>query len=271
MAALTDRGPGSARSIETWDLVHGLREWRLWAFLGLQDIRQRYRRSLLGPFWLTLGLGATVIGIGLLYSQILKSPANQYVPFIAISLLVWNMLSACVNESTTMLTGAQGVITSIQVPYTSFALRLIMRNLIVAAHSLIVVVIAFVWYRFPVSPTIIAAIPGLILFCLNMYWITLGLGLLCARYRDVAQMVIYTLGLVFFLTPVIWLPGTIRAGNPFILYNPLAQLLNLIRDPVYSHTIPFYSFFYCFWMMIIGGAITVAYFYKVRRRVAYWV
>ncbi|MGA9658702.1 MAG: hypothetical protein WBQ60_06355, partial [Asticcacaulis sp.] len=76
-------------STRTWngyvDAIAGLKDWRLWLFLGYQDIRQRYARSVLGPFWLVMGLGITIIGIGFLYSQIMKSDPGTYLPFIAIS------------------------------------------------------------------------------------------------------------------------------------------------------------------------------------------
>lgn len=271
MATLTARGPESASSAETWDLVHGFTEWRLWAFMGLQDIRQRYRRSTLGPLWLVLGLGVTVFGVGLLYSQILHNPSRDYVPFLAVSLLVWTMISSCIVESTSLYVGAQGVITSMQVPYTSFTLRLLTRNLIVAAHGVIVVILAFLWYQYPISLTLLVAVPGLLLLLANLYWICLGIGLLCARYRDFAQMVIYTTNLVFFLSPIIWAPGSVRAGNPFIVYNPLAQMVEIIRAPVYGHTIPTYAFFFNFVMLVIGGSVTLFFFYRVRRHVAYWV
>ena len=39
------------------DLQEGVRDWRLSRLLAWQDIKQRYRRSTLGPLWLTLSSG----------------------------------------------------------------------------------------------------------------------------------------------------------------------------------------------------------------------
>ena len=55
--------------------VRGLRDlWRgwcdyreLWVTVGLYDIRKRYRRSLLGPFWITISLGAFILGLSFIY------------------------------------------------------------------------------------------------------------------------------------------------------------------------------------------------------------
>jgi hypothetical protein len=50
------------------DLWQGWRDYReLWVTVGLYDIRKRYRRSLLGPFWITISLGAFILGLSFIY------------------------------------------------------------------------------------------------------------------------------------------------------------------------------------------------------------
>ncbi|MCA1820855.1 MAG: ABC transporter permease, partial [Pseudonocardia sp.] len=48
------------------DLAAGLRQRGLWGHLGLQDIKQGYRRSVIGPLWITISLGVQALGMGLL-------------------------------------------------------------------------------------------------------------------------------------------------------------------------------------------------------------
>lgn len=261
----------SEKHIAAWDFTTGILRWRLWAYLGLQDIRQRYRRSSLGPLWLTLGLGVTILGIGLLYSQILKTPPGTFIPFIAISLLVWNFMSTVVTESTTVFQAGSGLISSVRVPYTSFVLRCIVRNLIVAAHCVIPVVIAYVYYKYPVHLTGLAAVPGLVLVLLNMYWLGLCLAMVCLRYRDVAQIVIYAMQLALFVTPIIWQPSQLRPNTPFLLFNPIYHLIELVRAPIFENRIPWASFEFSAIMLLVGGAITAVFFSRFRRDLAYWI
>ena len=49
------------------DFSSALERWRLWSLLGWLDIRQRYARSALGPFWITLSMGVMVGSLGLVY------------------------------------------------------------------------------------------------------------------------------------------------------------------------------------------------------------
>ena len=52
------------------DLILGLRRHSLWWALSLNEIRQRYRRSVLGPFWLSLSMLIMVVALGVIYSQL---------------------------------------------------------------------------------------------------------------------------------------------------------------------------------------------------------
>lgn len=51
------------------DLTDGFARHELWLHLGWQDIKQRYRRSVLGPFWITIATGTTAVAMGGLYSS----------------------------------------------------------------------------------------------------------------------------------------------------------------------------------------------------------
>jgi hypothetical protein len=42
------------------DAMTGLSLWPLWTRLGWYDILKRYRRSVLGPFWLTASMGIMI-------------------------------------------------------------------------------------------------------------------------------------------------------------------------------------------------------------------
>src|SRR5437879_10313747 len=100
------------------DLVDGARAYHIWGRLGWQDIRQRYRRSLLGPFWITISAAAMIGGIGLLYSQLLHQETDQYIPFLAVGLLVWFLFAALINDACLAFIGAEQFIKQVKLPLT---------------------------------------------------------------------------------------------------------------------------------------------------------
>lgn len=66
------RGPAAIAGV---DLFDGIGLWPLWVRLGWNDILQRYRRPLLGPFWLTASMAIMVIASGILYAGLFKTPS----------------------------------------------------------------------------------------------------------------------------------------------------------------------------------------------------
>ena len=63
------------------DVVDGLQHWELWSTHGWNDIRQRYRRSIVGPFWLTISMGVMVAGLAYLYAGLFGQSIEKYLPY----------------------------------------------------------------------------------------------------------------------------------------------------------------------------------------------
>jgi lipopolysaccharide transport system permease protein len=262
--------PGSLEET-IWDFTNGFRSWRLWLYFGALDVRQRYRRSAFGPFWLALGLGVTVFGIGILYSQILKVSPGTFVPFLGISLLFWQYISTSLTESTSLFQSSAQIITSMRVPYTSIASRMLLRNLIVFVHCIPPVVIAFLVYRYPVHFIAFAALPGLILLTVNLYWMSLLSAMVSLRYRDVGQVIIYGLQLAIFVTPIIWQPNRTSVNPAFIKFNPLYHMIQIVRAPVFDAVFPRESFVFCLIMAFFGLVSVFFAFWKMRRHLVHWL
>ena len=130
---------------------------------GWTDILQRYRRSLLGPFWITLSAGAMIGGIGLLYSQLLKQPTADYLPFLAAGLITWFFISAVINEGCSVFIGAEHMIKQVRLPFTVHVLRVVFRNLVILLHNLLVLVPVYLWSGKAVGWGVLLALPAILL------------------------------------------------------------------------------------------------------------
>ena len=93
-AAAQSRTLRRARS----DLVDGFRRHELWLHLGWQDIKQRYRRSVLGPFWITIATGTTAVAMGGLYSKLFHLELSVHLPYVTLGLIIWNLINAAILE-----------------------------------------------------------------------------------------------------------------------------------------------------------------------------
>lgn len=84
--------PVSQSALALFDLVEGARLTHLWGRLGWQDIRRRYRRSTLGPFWITISMGMLVGVLGILYGGLFKVDGTDCVPYLTFGFVIWRLV-----------------------------------------------------------------------------------------------------------------------------------------------------------------------------------
>ncbi|WP_426010553.1 ABC transporter permease [Caulobacter sp. DWR2-3-1b2] len=209
--------------------------WRVWFLMANQDISLRYRRSLLGPFWISLAMASLIIGLGLLYSQIFHQPFKEYVSFIAAGLVAWTLLSGLLLESCNVVMESDSHLRALPLPLSLFAARMVFRNLIIFGHNLLVVVLMLFIFQHRISPLIVLALPGLAIMLLFGFGVALILGPLSARFRDIPQVMASFVQLAFFLTPIFWRASQLKASNPVVVLNPLFHFVELIRQPLLGH------------------------------------
>jgi lipopolysaccharide transport system permease protein len=254
------------------DIGIGLRRWRLASALAWLDIRNRYRGSVLGPFWMTLSTAVMIGGMGLLYSTLFKLSVAEYLPFLAVSLLLWNTIAQIVGDGCAALTGAEGIIRQMPLPYTVHVLRSVLRNLIVAAHSLpLALVVLLVAGIMPQAGWLLSLV-GLALIAANAFFATLFLGMICARFRDIGQIVTSAMQLAFFLTPVIWKP-TLLGGDKtwLLLLNPFYVVMETVRGPLLDGGVSGIVWLMALLFTVAGAAASFAFFVRFRGRIAFWV
>ncbi|HEY0420328.1 MAG TPA: ABC transporter permease [Acetobacteraceae bacterium] len=253
------------------DLATGLRRWRLPAALAALDIRNRYRGSVLGPFWLTLSTAVMVGALGVLYSSLFKLALAEYLPFLAVSLIVWNTISQIVADACTSLTSAEGIIRQLPLPYTVHVLRCVFRNVVIAAHSLPIILAVFLATGSWPGAEALLALPGLLLVGLNACSIALFLGMLCARFRDIPPIVGSVMQLAFFLSPVLWKPELLGPARAWLPLNPFYTVMETVRGPLIEGGAPLLVWLSAIVYTGLMAAVALAFFIRFRGRIAFWV
>ena len=257
------------RAIE--DLSGGFARWRLAVALARLDIRNRYRGSVLGPFWMTASTAVMVAGIGLLYSTLFKMSLAEYLPWIAVSLVIWNMISQTVSDACNSFVAAGGIIRQLPLPYTVHVLRFVIRNAIVAAHSLPLIAVVLLAFGAVPGPEALLAIPGLALIAANSCAAGLLLGMICARFRDIPQIVTNMMQLFFFLSPVIWKPQLLGEAAVWLPLNPFFALMETVRGPLVEGGAAPVIWLAAVGYTALGCVAAFAFFVRFRARIAFWV
>ena len=269
---LSDPSGAARQRLALTDLGAGLRMWRLAWTLGWFDIRLRYRGSMLGPFWLTLSTGVMVAALGVLYSTLFKMDLHDYLPFLALSLVLWAFVSTLVAEACTGFLQAEGMIRSVRLPFTLYALRVIVRNVLVLAHNVAVILVVYaIFDRWP-GVMAVAALPGLALWLVDGLACCLLLGALCARFRDIPPIVGSVMQIAFFVSPIIWRPEMLAGSSAaWLPLNPFYTLLEVVRAPLLGALPEWHVWASALGFSAVLCAAAWLGFARVRSRLAFWV
>ena len=241
------------------------------AYMAAGDLRARYRRSVLGPLWMTLGTAAGTLGLGLVWSQLLHIERRVFVPALTAGLILWQLLSACMLEATTTYWRQSAIIRNLSVPLAMHPIQMVIKHLINFAHNLPVFVVVALLFDVPVNRYTLLFVPCLLLLAANLMWITLLFSMLGARFRDVEYIVAAVLPVLMFLSPVFYRPNYLPFSGQYLWFNPFSHFIELLRYPLLGTAPPPFVIGVNLLMCGIGWLLTLWLFNLKRDRIAYWL
>ncbi len=264
--------PVSQFTLAVFDLVDGARASHLWGRLGWQDIRRHYRRSVLGPFWITISMGALIAVLGTLYGSLLQVDMAVYVPYLTLGWVFWGLVSGFITDGCTAFVSASNIIQQTRLPLSIHVYQGIWRNLITFLHNAIIFVVVAMLFAIWPGWVGLLAIPGLILLCLNGVWVGIVLGIFATRFRDVPPIIASVVRIAFFVTPIIWMPELLpqRAVLP-LSFNPFYHALEVVRAPLLGELPSLTSWLAMIGFTVAGAVATLVMYRRFRWRIAYWL
>ncbi len=254
------------------DFIVSLKNWRMWLLLGMNDIRQRYRRSRLGQFWITMAMATTIVSLGILYAYLFKMPLATYLPYLGTSFVIWSLLSSIVLDACSVFIGAEGFLRQVPLPKGVFVHRMLVRNLVIFFHNVIILPPLFLIFHVRLSWTLPLAFAGLFMILVNGVWIGLFLGTICARFRDLPQIIASLVQVAFYMTPVMWRPVQLPAAIArWAAFNPFQAFLEIVRDPLLGLPTPGMDWVMVAAVTVIGFTGATLVFARFRARIIFWL
>lgn len=250
-----------------------LQAYRVALILGWQDVRQAYRRSALGAWWITGGVAIQILTMGIVFSLIYKIEFREFLPFLSIGIVSWTFISYILNETCLSFINGEGIIKQMKFPLVMHVARVVWKNTIALGHNAIIIPVVFLICQQSVNANIFLGIPALILFFLNLSWMGFILAILTARYRDLLPIVNSMTSILLYVTPVMWLPTLIPTGLPSLLmgFNPFYHLIQIVRLPLLGMQPTLTNWAVLSVSCIIGWCMTIVLLSKTRNKITYWI
>jgi len=253
------------------EVVAGFYAWPVWSIMGWQDIRQRYRRSVLGPFWITLSMGIFTFVLGIIYSRLFHVELHDYLPYLTVGFVVWGFMSATANESCIAFSDVARIMKQIKLPFSVYVLRLVYRNFIIFLHTVVIFIPLAIIFKIAPTLTMLLAIPGLLLVCINLAWLAMVIAILSTRYRDIQPIVGTVIQLGMFATPIMWTVSNLGDDKIVAELNPVYHLIEVTRAPLLDTIPALESWLVATGLAVVGSIFAIALLVRASRRIVFWL
>ena len=254
------------------DVFAGFQAVDIWARLGWRDTKRRYRRTVFGPFWTTVSLAIFVVTLGLIWANLWGHDAKTYLPYLTSGMVCWALFSDDLHGRLQWFycpRNADQTIANFLYP-SLLRHRLAQRHRVF--HNIIILVLVGIYCGTPISWATLLVIPGFLLLCLNLVWIAELLAAICARYRDIQQLVTNLLQISLFLTPIFWTPDQLKGRMAILVeFNPIYHLIAIVREPLLGKTPALEHWVVALVITVLGWATVAQVMRKFRHRIVYWL
>jgi len=240
------------------------------AALAWSDMRHRYVRSLLGPFWMSIQMAIMVAVLGSVIGHFSNASAVARLPMLALSLTAWTFLNSVVLDATTALQNSASLIKDRALPPVIFMLQCVFRQALFALHNACVPLILWLFLVPKDFGGAVAALPGLALFVVCTLGLSLVLGAMATRFRDLKPIIESSLTLAFLSSPIIWSPEMIDQRSTVMRLNPLTHLFAIWREPLSTGHVAMPSVAYVLVglsVLAVASVVTIARL----RKAAFWI
>jgi ABC-type polysaccharide/polyol phosphate export permease len=243
----------------------------LWSNLALDDLRDRYRRTVLGLAWIVASFALFVAVKVFVFGQLTNVSAEEFGVYVTLGFGLWTYINAMVVDACTAYMHSRPWILGTSTPYPVFLLQAVFRNWLIFGMILLVMAIALAWKTTPWTMVSLSVVPALLVYALTSLWLAAILAPLCARYRDLFHTVQTSMRLIFFATPILWIPAT--SGRLMLLaqLNPISHFVAIVRDPLMYNRLPATSWWVVLAINALGLAAGIVVYAMTRRRIAHWV
>ncbi|MBI3821539.1 MAG: ABC transporter permease [Planctomycetes bacterium] len=215
---------------EIWTLRH------FWLALARHDLKDRYRRSILGIAWSLLKPAGITLILTLVFANVFHVPVHEYAPFLFLGIITWQFLNESVVQGCNSFRLGSTYLRVRPVPIAIFPLRVVLSAGIHASIGL-VAALMLIWYLHGIDLALVllSLIPAIIVLTITAWSLACICGILHTRFADTQQIAEISLQALFYATPVIYLPESLHPTGwlyMIVACNPFAAMLELVRRPL---------------------------------------
>lgn len=240
-------------------------------YFGWDDVRQQYKRTFLGPIWLTFSTCAWIFAMALVMASLFNQSIGTFLPHTAAGMFVWTFFALSILDGSTVFVYAAPMINSTRLPLFFYPLRALIRYVILYAHYLLVCVLLMVIIGHPPGIMALLAIPALLIHVITAFGIILIMGLVNTRYRDLGPIAGVMCQLTPLITPIAWQRDMLKKYTWIADANPFYHLIEIVRAPLVGQVPTTLSYTVSIATMLTAITLGLMVYRRARYHVIFWV
>jgi len=244
-AAITSTEPSRRKRVVSARTPTRLRIREIWHYrellVGLvrKELKVKYKNSVLGFFWSMLNPALTLVVFYVVFQIFLKSGIPNFAIYLLSALLAWNLFSTGLPGATTSVVSNAALVKKVAFPREILAISSVGAALVHFFLQSIVLVLALLIFRYPVSGKFMVLVPVALVVLLML---TTALGVLLAAVnvylRDTQHLLELALLAWFWMTPIVYqyrLVADKLDGKQWIMFlNPLTAITVSFQRAIYN-------------------------------------
>jgi ABC-2 type transport system permease protein len=246
-----------------------------WLYAGWLDVITRYRKTVLGLFWIFFPTIVYIWGLGAFLGAIQGTDMRPYLAHIGFGFVIFRLISTIFMEAGSSFASYQSYIYEGNLRLTDFLLRPMFRALVHFAFALPLLAIVLVGEGEPVPfMGLLASVCGMLVVLVNLFFFGILIGIVGARFPDINDFLGSVMLAVFLITPIIWLaesapPDTLH--GQLMRANPFHHMLAVMREPILGNPVEQTTYIYLGAMTVTGFVLAVVLYGRLAKRVPTWL
>ena len=255
------------------DFYDGWQKFNLWYTLGKLELKRRYRRTKLGPFWAAAHNALYIMCVGFIFTTLLDADRAKYIPYLTSGIIAWMFVYNTMQEASGAFISASSLRQQLPFPYSMFIFQTLWRNLLFHIHNYVLYLGVILLYPVKVDWHLLLLIPGYILVIGNLCWLATLVATASARYRDIAQLVPAVIQIMIFVTPIFYEASRLNEFQRTWMLPPnlLYHMASVIRAPLLGEAADLSSYLTLIGSFVVGTLGTAWYFGRRRNKIIYWI
>ena len=238
-------------------------------YLSFYDLKLAYARTYLGPIWQVLAVLISSSLVSVIYSIIFKVDLATYLPKVFIAISIWTLISKIFTIGPTIFFGMyRNILLNFNIPLLYLVLRSVLINFFQFFNFIPIFIIMYFFLN--IKPNILPLFFGLIILFICLTLFNFFLATICARFRDISNLLNSITPALTLITPIIWEKELLNEYKLYAYLNPFTSMIEIIKFPLLGLQVPFISYLIVIGIIFILLISTIIIVKLKGKNITYW-